>query len=79
MATEDLSMQPQHVTDRIWYYEEKEGICVVHEVSHGDVKQFYIPWRLIRASVRRKDDRDGRTRPYKAVARVSSLLAERDD
>ncbi len=42
-----------------WYYEEKKGICVVHQVcdKSGTVirtDQFYIPWKRLLESVRRK-------------------------
>ena len=57
MAKKHLSLNPKQVTDKIWYYEELEGIQVCHDVHYvnGTVEHFIIPWRMLRASLKRKD------------------------
>lgn len=56
-----LRNKPMLIDDDNWYYEEKEGICVIHQVKdkHGGylkTDQFYIPWKKILESVKRKYD-----------------------
>lgn len=61
-----LSLKPQGVTDELWYYEEPRGIEIIHEIRVADhltgtlsryvrTDHILIPWRKIRASLRRKD------------------------
>lgn len=44
-----------------WCYEEPEGITVVHEMRRGNgtilmrTDQIVIPWRYLRAALKRKD------------------------
>ena len=54
-----LKNSPINVDDDNWYYEEKKGICVVHRArdeqgNHLQTDQFYIPWKRILESVKRK-------------------------
>lgn len=54
MSNDDLSPIPlrlKGISD-VWWYEEPAGIAVVHE-KLGTV--VVIPWRMIRASLKRKD------------------------
>ena len=55
-----LSRKPQHITEHLWYYEEKRGILIVHEIRDNEGKyirtdQITIPWRKLRNSLKRKD------------------------
>lgn len=56
-----LTNEPQDINKQTWYYEEKKGIGVVHEVWIGGAfirtEQFTIPWKMIRTSLARKDHR----------------------
>lgn len=53
-----LSLEPQSLGLNDWYYEEKRGITVVHEViietTYLRTDQIFIPWRKIEASLKRK-------------------------
>ena len=54
-----LRLEPMKIDDDNWYYEEKKGICVVHQVKDGKreylkTDQFYIPWKRLLESVKRK-------------------------
>ena len=56
-----LSLEPQHINPRLWYYEETAGMKLVIEVrdnSGRDIRtdQVLIPWSKIRESLKRKDD-----------------------
>lgn len=54
-----LSRNPQHVTDELWYYEEKKRINIVHEIRVNErfvrTDLIMIPWKKIRTSLKRKD------------------------
>ncbi len=57
--SEMLRLAPMSVDNKTWYYEyQKKGICVVREVwIEGNLiatEQFYIPWKRLLESVRRK-------------------------
>ena len=57
------SMRPQRIDNSNWYYEEKRGIEVIHEVYASDEKDvkylrtdhIMIPWAKLRKSLARKD------------------------
>lgn len=54
-----MRLVPMNIDEDNWYYEEKKGICVVHRVVDEDggyrrTDQFYIPWKRLLESVRRK-------------------------
>lgn len=54
-----LRDKPIEIDDDNWYYEEKKGICIVHQVRdrtkiHKQTDQFYIPWPKLLNSVKRK-------------------------
>ena len=62
------SNEPQNVAEGTWYYEERKGLLVVHEVRDPkgrllQVEQFTIPWRTIAASVKRNKPKPKRTKP----------------
>lgn len=53
-----MSLEPQIMNRRTWYYEERKGICVVRQIEgpDGDVikaETFYLPWAKVEASVKR--------------------------
>lgn len=55
-----LSLEPQGIDEKSWYYESKKGIDVLHQVfdADGDYLQtahIEIPWKSLRRSIRRKD------------------------
>lgn len=58
-----LSRDPQDVTPQLWYYEEKRGLLIVHEIRDAKTDAFIrtdqtlIPWRMIKASVKRAPKR----------------------
>ena len=53
--------KPQNINKRNWYYEEPDGIEIIHEVRDsmtGDyvrTESIKIPWKMIRASLKRHD------------------------
>ena len=53
-----LRNEPMNIDNKTWYYEYQKGICVVREVwMAGNLvttEQFYIPWKRLLESVRRK-------------------------
>lgn len=56
---EKLREEPIHLDDHNWYYEERSGICLVHEVmdTRGNfqkTEQIRIPWKKVLESVKRK-------------------------
>lgn len=63
-----LRLWPQHVSDWVWYYEEKGGICIIVQPRAKEtgellaaVPAFVIPWRKIAGSVDRH--RNGKPKP----------------
>ena len=59
MGNKHLSLKPKIIQDSAWWYEEPSGISVVHEIREGDryirTDTLNIPWRQIRAALKRKD------------------------
>lgn len=55
-----LKDTPQHVDPNLWYYEEPTGIDIIINSLDPAVKIIHIPWRMIRASLRRKDKKSRR-------------------
>jgi hypothetical protein len=49
-----LLRSPHTIDDEAWWYEEQRGLCIMVK-SVSSIKELYIPWRLIRAALRRKD------------------------
>ena len=58
-----LSLEAQDINHENWYYEEREGIRVVHEVRSTlapisaviRTDEILIPWRMLRRSLQRKE------------------------
>lgn len=59
MANKHLHLEPHHVDQDFWWYEENKGITVVMQLPTKDggwaqtVRR--IPWADIRAALKRKD------------------------
>ncbi len=53
-----LRSEPQNVDCDTWYYEERWGLLVVHQVRDGGgqyikTDKMRLPWKMIQASVER--------------------------
>lgn len=48
-----LSPEPQQTGDQGWWYYEENGGILVYVAEYRD--PFLIPWRKLRASLKRKD------------------------
>jgi len=57
MANKHLQLAPHETSNpNLWWYEEPAGIVIVHGgPGHGPKSEPVIPWRSIRAALRRKD------------------------
>ena len=61
MANKDLMRKPHHfkTNPNWWWYEEPQGICIVHEIiltgDRAKTSMVTIPWKSIRAALARKD------------------------
>lgn len=57
--TDKLSRKPQNLRPGAWYYEEFGGIDVIYEIymngKFDRMGMIRIPWRKLRASLKRKD------------------------
>lgn len=71
MANKDLKNKPTNMGPYWWWYEESGGIYICHDINEppsigpsgsigGHVKGKTIPWRAIRAALRRKDKKRGK-------------------
>ena len=51
----ELSRKPQNVSEWVWYYEEKRGMCVIVQPGGeaGIMPAFTIPWSKVCRSVDR--------------------------
>lgn len=55
-----LSLDPQSIDDANWYYEERKGLTLVHEVRNATsgtlirTDTVTIPWAMLAATFRRK-------------------------
>ena len=54
-----LSLKPQNIDEKTWYYEEPKGLHVVREArtivgGFIQTEQFVIPWKMLRVSLARK-------------------------
>ena len=55
VSDDGLNLHPVNIAPDVWYYEENRRISVYWE-GHGLIG--IIPWRNLRASLRRKDRSD---------------------
>jgi hypothetical protein len=52
----ELSRDPQNLSEDTWYYEERPGICITHNIDPNDHARpihIKIPWRKLVKSVNR--------------------------
>ncbi len=52
------SLDPQHISDTTWFYDDRRGLLVVHEFrgprnEYLRTDQFIIPWAKVRAALLR--------------------------
>lgn len=52
------SGEPNHITEKAWFYDDKKGLLVVSEArtasgTYIQTDQFIIPWRAVLESARR--------------------------
>lgn len=59
MSDKHLRLDPIQLPDncgfQVWYYEEPKGIEIHWNNSHGSHGQTKIPWKFLRAGLKRKD------------------------
>ena len=58
MSKRHLSRNPQKIDPDTWFYEEGKGLFVVRRANLDGrtiTENFIIPWRMVRASLKRKD------------------------
>ena len=60
MANEHLRLKHHHIVDGCWWWEQNDGIrIIVHHTGddnlYSHVEDYLIPWRDIRAALKRKD------------------------
>jgi len=57
MADKDLKRGPHYFKHRddVWWYEEPKGIYIVVKQQFKTTTDIEIPWRSLRAALRRKD------------------------
>ena len=54
MAKKHLRLDPHTKSYDFWWYELNYGICICTRID-GKVETHNIPWRSIRAALKRKD------------------------
>ena len=54
MSEKDLQKEPHNINPHSWWYEENYGVTIVVEPV-TTTRQIKIPWRSIRAALKRKD------------------------
>jgi hypothetical protein len=56
------SLSPQNVSNEFWFYEEPKGLCCIYQprAKNGtllfNAPAWYIPWRFVERSIRRRQD-----------------------
>lgn len=56
MSKRDLRAKPHHLNDDWWWYEEPQGICIVHYMGiRRGAYTVKISWRALRAALKRLD------------------------
>ena len=55
-----LSLSPQIINEDAWYYEESDGLHIMHRCCDAGgnfvgTSEVVVPWDMIRVSIRRKD------------------------
>ena len=55
MSNKDLKTAAHNIRDDWWWYEEPQGLCIVHHQGTRGAATIDISWRAIRAALKRKD------------------------
>jgi hypothetical protein len=58
MANKDLSRNPHNMSHDFWWYEENYGISIIYQITTFkgiEQRERRIPWRSLRAALKRKD------------------------
>lgn len=58
--TRNHKLEPQRIDDETWFYEDRKGLLVVHEIRTDDghyirADQFVIPWRMVTGAAQRHE------------------------
>ena len=57
-----LSDKAQEIDNKNWYFEYPDGIEIGHDVWHRgsleDTHYIKIPWKMLRASLKRRDQKE---------------------
>jgi hypothetical protein len=55
MSRDHLKLWPHNINENWWWYEEPQGICVVHHQGTKGAAMVNISWRSLRAALKRLD------------------------
>ena len=58
MADKHLHLRPHNVTKQFWWYEDRKGLTICSEINGHSFIVGDIPWRSIRAALKRKDRKE---------------------
>ena len=58
MSKAHLKRAPHTINEDWWWYEEPQGICVVHHMGTRGAFTVEIPWRSLRAALKRLDKKE---------------------
>ena len=45
--TKALSREPQEISKKSWYYEDRKGLDVYIECEDGKIRSVIVPWKMI--------------------------------
>ncbi len=48
-----LSNEPQNLGRNAWYYEQKDGLEIIHEIPSRPPEHIFIPWEMLEVSLER--------------------------
>jgi hypothetical protein len=54
MANKHLKLEPHNINKDVWWYETHKGV-ETYSYTHGYLDTIRIPWKDIRAALKRKD------------------------
>lgn len=57
MSNGNLKLEPHHIDENHWWYEEADGITVLCDkiAAQSGTTMTFISWKAIRAALKRKD------------------------
>jgi hypothetical protein len=58
MSEKHLKLEPHNINEHAWWYEEKNHISVVFHRENQGSQIVEIPWRSIRAALKRLDKKE---------------------